>query len=1528
MSVRVAPTFKNWIIVLSASGTMTLLGHPGQSAPAAKRPPVKRAPVNKAVVPAKQHTKAPAPGAAVSPTNQRPSLPGAPAPVVRLEDYPPPSSEIMKVSDVRAGMKGYGLTVFRGTKIERFGVEVVGVMPNTYFGQPLILVKLHGGPITERGAFLIQGMSGSPIYINGKLLGAFSQGNAWPKDALGMVTPIEAMQEALDPKLSTIPAGITAADLVDPAPAKSDVATGDPFTTPLFRSPLSNLDPIAVGGQSFRPMALPVTVSGLSGRNLDRVSKILQPLNMSVMQGPGGMGEQVKAELVPGAAIGVALMTGDIDMTAIGTVTYREGNKLLAFGHPMMQLGATQFPITTAWIHDVFSGFQISHKIGSAGQICGTLTQDRPFSIAGQLGAAPPMIPVRYHVSDKTTGRSRTYNVQAANHPLLVSQLLPIAVNQGLFNLRPVPGDAVAHVKMKLETEGAGTITRENIVYDPGAIDVAAVQELLEVMRTLSTNSFRRVPVKKLDMEITIEDKRPTAVIDRIYLPRDKFEPGEEVEVGVAVRPYRKDPVITKTKIRIPQNATNGRAMLLVQGGATRVVLNTQMPTGTTGAMPTPAPDASLRQVLKKFMDRERNDQIVVRLVFPSTAVNVNGERISQLPSSLVEVMKSSKTTGFRLERDEAKVLENSDYIVTGLQTLPITVQKEDRLEKPKSGNSSTSTTGGISVGGTTAGNLSTGGDYEDLSTGVLRLTVDGQPRAIRLFTPEEEEEEEAPKAEDKKERKKAEKPEKREPKGAKSAASGKGKSGQKSTPVSAAAKTDAEDEKPNAPTTATASATDDKLVARAATAWTQTSQADFERGTLKGTAVTTNGDVRMAPSLSQSYESNEQFVWSVVALKGALYAGTGNGGQVLKITGKNQGTVFCRTGELQVHALTKDKAGNLYAGTSPNGKILKIGADGKATELFSMNGNEAASDAGSKFVLSLVTADDGTLYAGTGPDGKIYRMAPGGAVQEFASVPKQSVTALALGADGTLYAGTAEDGSVYRITPDGRAAMLYDTDQAVITGLAIDGERNVFAATSPAGQIVKIDPTGTPKVFFSKNKSAAYGLLIDRGGNLYTANASSILRVEPDGDAILLTDKQDALFTCLAWDEEGRIAAGSANVGGLYRLGPTTEGEFQSSVHDAKLPARWGRIRYSGALPEGGTLKFQTRSGNSPDPDATWSAWQDPTVRESSVYVASPAARFLQYRVLFSATSGMPTLRDVTIYYLPRNQAPRLTLAVPQGGEIIRGTKELKWAAADPDKDTLTYELAYSADNGRTWKPVGQKAVTEKAATPATTEKGNDPASGPTRASAEEALKRYRDLLDKDDKLTPQQKEESFTRAKGLVEKYFQNNPEGEVTAAAPKVEPKAAASSRPTGTTREATFKWDTTQVPDGIYMLRITATDKASNPGEPQADVKVTEPFIVANTPPQVFVFERGITVDAQKQASVVGFSSGRVTLKGAQYRVGDGDWSAIEPEDGIWDSAAEHFRFVIPALPSGEKTLEVKVVDVAGNSQLSKVKFTVP
>lgn len=352
MVIRISPLTRNAGLLLAACGTLTAMEHPGLSAPGRNRPAAPRA------------RKAPvrvAETVVQGVGTPRPSLPAV----------PPPGDQIMPASEVRPGMKGYGLTVFRGTTIERFEVEVVGVMPKSNMGQPLVLVRLSGGPISRRGAYLIQGMSGSPIYVNGKLLGAFSMGDAWPKEPLGMVTPIQDMMEALDPKLSQVPAGEAAAL---PSTGTPDFASADGAGAPgLFGSPLDPA-PVNAAGGSFRPLAIPVSVTGLSSRNLDRVAQVLRPFNLSVLQGPGSMGQPLKTELVPGAAVGVALLSGDIDITGIGTVTYRKGNEVLAFGHPMMQIGPAQFPLTTAYIHDVFPGFQVSHKIGSAGEMVGTLT--------------------------------------------------------------------------------------------------------------------------------------------------------------------------------------------------------------------------------------------------------------------------------------------------------------------------------------------------------------------------------------------------------------------------------------------------------------------------------------------------------------------------------------------------------------------------------------------------------------------------------------------------------------------------------------------------------------------------------------------------------------------------------------------------------------------------------------------------------------------------------------------------------------------------------------------------------------------------------------------------------------------------------------------------------------------------------------------------------------------------------------------------------------------------------------------------
>lgn len=1500
-------------ILLSGSllSGMLVLAHPAFTAPGI-RVPVKPRPQGLRPAPLPMPSARPAPKIPQPEVRQTP-----PTGSVQAEPpaIPPPGSAIMHVSEVRAGMKGYGLTVFRGDKIERFTVDILGVLPKMNLGQALVLARCSGGPISLRGANLIQGMSGSPIYVDGKLLGALSMGNGWGKDPIVMITPIDDMLEALDPKLSKIPAGQTA---FQPNENNGTLTVNADGSVLRAAAPPAEVN---YGGQTFRPLPISVAVNGLSGSALERLTGSLKPFGLQVVQGGGGSGsldKPLKTELTPGAAMGVALMTGDIDVTALGTVTYRNGKDLLGFGHPWFQIGAGEFGLTNAWIHDVFPGFNVSSKLWSPGELVGTINQDRPFGVAGQVGPLPKMIPVRCSVSDLSTGRSRVYNARATTHPMLIGQLLPIAVQQSVQNIRPVPGDTMARIHLKVETDGAGTIVRDNVVFDAFKIEDACVKDVLEIMDTLRSNAFRQVPVKSMEVEVKLEERQPTATVDRVFVGQDKFEPGDEAEVGVVLRPYRKDPIVQKIKIRIPQSATNGRATLLVQGGATRVNLSPLL-SGTSSLLGAAnPPDASLQQVIKRFTDRETGNQLVVYCVFPTSAVNVNGERLSQLPSTLVDVMRSSRTTGFRIERDYVKKQQDTEYVVQGLQMLELTVQKQDHQEKPKAGTRGLGTTsGGPSVagfGGNDATPVSDSDDDDSFDAAAssaprkITLSVDGKPR-VYLLTPEEGEDEPGSKVK-KPEAKETKKPAPRTGATIKPEASVKPAAGEEETPA-----------RPATPA-------EPKLVGRAASSWLQTSQADFERGTLSNTAVSTDGEVRLAPALRLMHESTEQYVWSVTGSKGAIYAGTGNGGDVLKVDRDGKTSVFFHTGELEVHALARDNAGNLYAGTSPSGKVFKITPDGKGTEILSLNGTDSASSAGGKFILSLAVAEDGTVYAGTGPQAKIYRLRAGAPSEELATLPSRSVTSLLLAPGNTLYAGTAEDGTIYRVKTEPGASsvsVVYDTDQAVISGLARDKDGNLYAACSPSGDIYKIEPNGTPRQHFSKAKGSLYGLVVDAGGNLFTCNGSSILRIEPTGEATLLTDPHKGNFTCLAWDDEGRLVAGSSNVGSVYRLAPAVSGSFESTVHDAKLPARWGKLRYTGVLPKGGVLNIQTRSGNTADPDGSWSQWEAPRPQDGGMFVASPAARYLQYRVLMQAESGTPALRDMAISYLPRNQAPKIALSAPTGGEIWKGAQTLKWTATDPDGDTLTYEVQYSGDGGRSWKPVGEKATSTTAQpAPAT-------AIRPGRASGEAALKRYQEQLETDASLTPEQRKENYEKAKALIDKFMAENPpaasETVPVLTAPKASEKAGGPAT-NGITRNAQVNWDTKALEDGLYLLRVVATDKASNPAEPLTAVAVSEPFIVSNEAPQLFVFERGIEVDAAKSAAITGFSAGRVSLKGAQYRLGTGDWYAIDAEDGLWDSAFETFRFSVPGCPSGDQTLEVRLVDAAGNASTSKVKFKVP
>jgi outer membrane protein assembly factor BamB len=556
--------------------------------------------------------------------------------------------------------------------------------------------------------------------------------------------------------------------------------------------------------------------------------------------------------------------------------------------------------------------------------------------------------------------------------------------------------------------------------------------------------------------------------------------------------------------------------------------------------------------------------------------------------------------------------------------------------------------------------------------------------------------------------------------------------------------------------------------------------------------------------------------------------------------------------------------------------------------------------------VLSLAVGPDGTVYAGTGPEGLIYRIPRAGAPEVFFRSPERYIQSLLVAPDGTVYAGTAESGLLYAIRPDGTARVLHDSDQSTITAIARDAEGNLYAATAPRGQIYRVSAKDlSVKAFWDKGKEAITALARDDKGRLYAATGASIVVLDADGEATTLSDSRRAQLMALDFASNGDLFAGSANVGSVYRLDAKAPGRFESVVHDARGASAWGAIRWRADGPADG-VRLETRSGNTAEPDGTWSDWKAPNASGDGHRIASPPGRYLQYRVAFNGEGAeLTTLHEVTVAYLPQNRPPTVKLTAPAGGEYLKGSAILRWTGADPDRDTLSYDLTYSAD-GKTWLPLGRPPSAPAGA----------PARGPEIAEAERrrveeqlaanpALARFREALATDADVSQELRQETLKRADALIARY-----DG-AQSAAPGAGAKASGL-------RESSFAWDTSKLPDGAYRVRVVASDRPSNPNDPASAEAISEPFVVANHAPAAFLFRRAWRETEGSGTRLDGLAIGRAPLIGAQFRVDGGDWMACEAADGIWDSAFEPFTCPAGPLTAGEHTVEVKVVDAAGNT----------
>jgi hypothetical protein len=695
---------------------------------------------------------------------------------------------------------------------------------------------------------------------------------------------------------------------------------------------------------------------------------------------------------------------------------------------------------------------------------------------------------------------------------------------------------------------------------------------------------------------------------------------------------------------------------------------------------------------------------------------------------------------------------------------------------------------------------------------------------------------------------------------------------------------------------------------------WEMNSRTDLLKGDARGISITDTGLLTLAPDFTEVFNTEQAYIWSsAIDAQGNAYLGTGHDGKIYRVGNDGRGAMLYDAPELDVTALALGRDGALYAGTSPDGKVYRITADGRAEIYF---------DPGDKYIWSLAVLPDGALAVGTGDSGKLYRIRTAGAKPEASlliNTNQTHVMSLAVTSQGDLVAGTDPGGLVLRISADGKAFALFDAQLREIHALAPAPDGSIYAlglsdAASTGRQPAPTQPVPSSGDTATPTTSVTITAIDESGAPLQTQNPparsrndtsnarSAVFRLHPDGGADVVwssptitafaiasalqpgsvligtADKgriysvtNDGRDTLLLQSSEGQISsfltrgnqifAASSNQGKLFRFGGNVvaEGSYESPVRDAKLISNWGRIWWRGA----GNVELQTRSGNGERPDSTWSEWSAPYRDPNGNQIASPRARFIQWRL--NMRSGNVATRtsaeDVSIAYLPRNVAPEILsiTALPIGVSLQqvaqmqidpnvesagldpsqfgvvaqvpprrlfqRGARSFQWQAEDRNGDTLEYEIYYRALNENTFRLLKDKL--------------------------------------------------------------------------------------------RDNFYTIDSATLADGRYVIRITASDAPDNPaGQALSGERLSEPVDIDNTPPvvrsvgQPQIYSGGVRVTFDVEDA-----TGKI--KKADLSVDGAPWTPIFPNDGIADNSREQYTLDLPVSAAGEHTISLRVFDTSGN-----------
>ena len=589
------------------------------------------------------------------------------------------SIKTLQVRDIHVGMIGEGRTVFAGNNIETFEVTILGILNNFGPHQDMILARLDGGPLAHTG--VIAGMSGSPVYIDGSLIGAIAYAFPFAKDPIAGITPIHEMFDATATPNRRQGLGALTFPLTPNRLAKVIPPTLKPI--PLLSASLQEMNSLSPYlGRMLTPIATPASVHGFTGAAFDIVAPYLRSLGIEPLMVSAAtqsasyidtpiVPKNDNVSLRPGDAVGVGLLTGDLEISATGTVTYVEPltGVVYALGHPLFNLGPIEYPMKKSIVHLVLPSLMNSFKMTSSTETIGTWTQDRITAIKGVLHARPKMIPMSVLIKTSRL-QEKQYKLEIVDDELF-SPVLAFTALVAIFQATERQfGSQTFKVSAWLSTTDNRKIRIEDVFANrQAAMNASAI--VSTPMSILMSNEFQEIGVDDIQVEVQAFEDLQTARLMRAWIEPNEITPGKTIRLKLLLKTYRGEEVLDMVDISVPENVGQGQVKLIVADAATLSSIERQE--AKQSFQP-----RDLEQLIRAINSLRKNNRLYVRLMRSDRkGAIVSGEYLTSLPPSVMDILETDDSSSGFIPLQNSMILEQevtTEFSVSGSRLLTVEV--------------------------------------------------------------------------------------------------------------------------------------------------------------------------------------------------------------------------------------------------------------------------------------------------------------------------------------------------------------------------------------------------------------------------------------------------------------------------------------------------------------------------------------------------------------------------------------------------------------------------------------------------------------------------------------------------------------------------------------------------------------------------------------------------------------------------------------------------------------------------------------